>query len=69
VVCDVNFLGILVGGVSESSQHKVDNVAGRLGGDPTSLESLSADTSFLAYIGVVNLGDKLDLGGLEGEIV
>jgi len=69
VVRDINFLRVLVGWGSESGQHKIDNIASRLGGHPVGLECLCADASLLGDVGVVDFGQELDLGCLEGEVV
>ena len=68
--CNGHFLSILGIGRLEDSKNGLDDKLGVQGGDPILLDSLGADLSRVSlYTGVVDLGDELDLGWLEGVVV
>ena len=70
LLSDAHFLGVLGIRGLHDSQDGLDHKLSVQGGHPIGVDSLGADlTGVCLYARVVNLGDELDLRGLEGIVV
>ena len=68
LVGDVGHQGVVRVGVREQRRDGEQHLADGEGGRPLVLEDVQADASVGVDVGVVDLRDELELGGLEGVV-